>query len=95
MDRVALAMVRNGVASRFEGRIDGELVAVIDFFVDGTTVVVVHTGTEPPWRGRGIAAALTRFALDDARARGQHVRPLCPFTATFIEEHTPYHDLLA
>ena len=82
-------------ASRYIGRLDGRLVGVIEFALQGDTVLVTHTGTEPAFRGRGIAGQLTTFALDDIRARGQRVRPLCPYTAAFVDDHPEYHDLLA
>jgi uncharacterized protein len=90
-----LAVGLNDAGSRFEGRIGDELVGVVEFVLHDTVMVVTHTGTEPAWRGRGIAAELTRFALDDARAQGRRVTPVCPYTATFIAEHAEYHDLLA
>ena len=33
-------------------------------------------------------------ALDDARARGLRVLPLCPFVKDWISTHEDYHDLL-
>ena len=85
----------NDTASRFEGRIGDELVGVVDFVLRDTAMVITHTGTEPAWRGRGIAAELTRFALGDARTQGRRVTPVCPYTASYIADHAEYHDLLA
>jgi predicted GNAT family acetyltransferase len=82
-------------AARYEGRLAGELASVVDYRIDGRTLTVLHTGTEPRFRGRGVAGQLTRAVLEDARARGLTVRPLCPYTATFIDEHPAFHDLLA
>jgi hypothetical protein len=86
-------VVRDDAASRYEGRIGDQLVGVIDFRLQGTTVVVTHTGTEPQWRGHGIAGRLTRFALDDIRDRGQHVSPVCPYTADYLDRHPDDQDL--
>jgi predicted GNAT family acetyltransferase len=90
-----LAIGLNHTASRFEGRVGDELVGVVEFVLRDTVMVVTHTGTEPAWRGRGIAAELTRFALDDARTQGRRVTSICPYTASYIADRAEYHDLLA
>jgi len=94
-DTASLAVELDETASRFEGRLGAELVGVVDFLRRGSTIVITHTGTEPQWRGRGFAAVLTRSALDHARAHGLKVSPVCPYTASYIDEHPEYQDLLA
>jgi len=34
------------------------------------------------------------FALDDARARGLQVLPICPFVIAFLQQHPEQRDLL-
>ena len=86
---------RNEAAARYEGRLDGEIASVVDYRLDDATLTILHTVTEPRFRGRGLAGHVTRAVLDDARSRGQVVRPICPYTARFIDEHPTYRDLLA
>jgi RimJ/RimL family protein N-acetyltransferase len=93
LSSATVKVVRNDSLSRFEGRLGDQLVGVVDFSVREQTIVITHTGTEPAWRGRGIAAQITRHALDDARRRGLRVRPACPYTAQFMAEHPDYADL--
>jgi predicted GNAT family acetyltransferase len=45
--------------------------------------------------GQGIGSALARGALDDVRAQGLQVIPLCPFVAAFIRRHPEYLDLVS
>jgi predicted GNAT family acetyltransferase len=45
--------------------------------------------------GRGIAAELTRHALEDARAHGWKVRPLCSYAEVYMRRHPEYNDLRA
>ena len=54
-----------------------------------------HTGTEPRWRGRGLAAEITRQALDDVRAQGLTVQPVCSYTVAYFDEHPEVADLRA
>jgi uncharacterized protein len=44
--------------------------------------------------GQGVGSAIARYALDDARARGLSVRPLCPYIRGWLERHPEYGDLI-
>jgi predicted GNAT family acetyltransferase len=37
---------------------------------------------------------LIRYVLEQARAQGKTVIPICPFTASFIRDHDEYADLV-
>ncbi len=90
-----LQVVRDDDRGRYEGHLDGELTTVIDFRRDGDVLGFTHTGTEPRFRGRGLAGETTRLALADVRRQGLRVRPLCPFTVDYVEKHPEVADLLA
>jgi predicted GNAT family acetyltransferase len=90
-----VTVVRDDEAARYEGRLGDELVATVDYVLRGDTVLITHTGTNARWRGRGIAARVTTWALEDIRSRGGHVSPLCPYTAHFMDTHPGYEDLLS
>ena len=81
--------------SRYEVLIDGRVVGLADYHVQGDVVVFPHTEVDPSLRGRGLAAELVRTALDDVRATGRTVVPSCWYVAQFIDEHPEYGDLLA
>lgn len=85
---------QNRDRSRFEWTEDGVL-CVLDYRLDNGTLTVVHTGVPTAVGGRGIAAELTRCALDTARQQGLKVRPLCSYTAAYIKRNPEYQDLLA
>jgi predicted GNAT family acetyltransferase len=55
--------------------------------------VFVHTEVEDKFEGHGVGGALARGALDDVRARGFKVTPLCPFIAGWMKKHPEYEDL--
>ncbi|HLT59800.1 MAG TPA: GNAT family N-acetyltransferase [Microlunatus sp.] len=81
-------------SSRYLARLDGAVVSAIEYWRRDGTLIIVHTGTKPEFRGNGIAGRLTTFALDDVRARGLRIRPDCPYTARFVAEHPHYADLV-
>src|SRR5688572_14456577 len=78
---------------RFEIQIDDE-VALMDFHVRDSVMTVTHTEVPGALRGRGLGEALAGAALDDARARGLTVKPVCPFVAQYIGDHPEYANLV-
>jgi predicted GNAT family acetyltransferase len=54
----------------------------------------VHTEVPAALAGHGIAAALAKFALDNARERGMDVVPKCAYVAAWIKRHPDYADLV-
>ena len=55
-------------------------------------VALTVIGSWVAFCSRKLADRLTRWALDDVRANGRRVVPLCPFTASFISLHAPDYD---
>jgi predicted GNAT family acetyltransferase len=54
-----------------------------------------HTEVPPQLEGQGIAAKMTRAALDFARREKLRVVPACSYVAAFIRKNTEYQDLLS
>ncbi|WP_369054704.1 GNAT family N-acetyltransferase [Kineococcus terrestris] len=78
---------------RYEAH-DGEVRAgFAAYALAGEMIVFTHTEVDPAFEGRGVGGALVRAALDDARARGLRVMPLCPFVEAWIRRHPDYADL--
>lgn len=83
---------------RYEARSDGAVAGFADYQMrpgPSPTVVFTHTEVSPDFEGKGVGSALARGALDDVRARGGSVVPLCPFIAAFIRGHEEYQDLVS
>lgn len=85
--------VRNDDESRYEGRLAGRIVTTVDFVADGPVLTIIHTGTDPAYRGRGLAGTVTQAALEDVRRRGERVRPACGFAVTYLDAHQEFADL--
>ncbi len=73
-------------AQRYEARLDGDLAGVLEYVVKRGRIGLVHTEVAPAFEGRGVAAALARFALDDARARELRVIASCPYVRSYLAE---------
>jgi predicted GNAT family acetyltransferase len=81
-------------AGRYEVLVDGEVAGYADREVRDGRMVLPHTVVMPALRGRGLAAHLIRRALDDARAGGLSVAPVCSYVSGFIAENPDDIDLV-
>ena len=79
---------------RFESEIEGHL-CVLSYRMREGVMVIFSTRVPAEVGGRGIAAELTRVALETARAQGWRVVPLCPYVAAYINRHQEYRELTA
>jgi uncharacterized protein len=88
-------VVDNPAKRRYEVMVDGE-VAGASYYRDVDDVrVLTHTEVADEFEGQGVGSRLIAGALDEIRARGLRVTPLCPFAAAYIERHPEYVDLVA
>ncbi len=87
-------VVDNAARNRFELTEQG-LVAFADYRLHGDQLVIPHVEAPVALRGTGAAGRLMTGLLDQARARGLKVVPVCPYAAAFIRRHAEYQDLLA
>lgn len=80
-------------ASRFELRQDG-LVAVLQYTLQGDTIIFTHTEVPAEMEGRGIGSQLARAGLGYAAEKDLRVVSLCWFVSGYIERHPEYEKLL-
>jgi len=57
-------------------------------------IIIDHTEVPDAMRGRLVGQALVRRAVDDARAEGRSIVPLCPFAKAQLLLHPDWHDVL-
>ncbi|NVO17110.1 MAG: N-acetyltransferase [Rhodoplanes sp.] len=81
----------NPALSRFELG-TGDDLAVAAYRMSGDTITFTHTEVPPALRGGGLASRLVRGALDQARARGLRIVPLCSFVAAYVARHPEDRD---
>jgi predicted GNAT family acetyltransferase len=87
-------VINDEAVSRFEASVGGQ-VAYLSYERRGARIVYDHTKVPPALEGHGLAGKLTRTALDDARAQGLKVVPVCSYVASYIGKHPEYQDLVA
>ena len=93
-DGAPVDVTRNAERHQYEATVEGHT-SVLTYREAAGHVTLIHTEVAPELRGRRIADALARAALDDIRRRGLQVRPLCPFVQAFMKRHPEYADLAA
>jgi predicted GNAT family acetyltransferase len=57
-------------------------------------LIVDHTGVPDAFRGQGAGLRLVSRAVEDARAAGKTIIPLCPFAAAQFRRHPEWADVL-
>jgi|SRR3712207_4038137 len=87
--------VRNAPAGhRYEVLLGEAVAGSVVYRARPGLIALVHTEVEARFEGRGLASALIRGALDDARAQGLAVLPFCPYANAWIRRHAEYADLV-
>ena len=87
-------VTQNEEAQRFEATVDG-LRAVLTYRRFPDHLALLHTEVPGPLQRQGLAAKLTRTALDLARAQHLRVAPICPYVSAFLKKHREYQDLVS
>jgi predicted GNAT family acetyltransferase len=87
----------NSDRSRYELAVDGAGgVAVLDYKDSPLGHrLLVHTEVPAALQGRGIGSQLVRGVLEEARAQGRRIVPVCSFVKAFLERHPDYKDVVA
>jgi len=89
------AVRHNPERERYVAEVDGDIVGYTVYHIrHGGIYFFVHTEIDPGYAGKGIGETLVRKALDDVRAQGGTIVPLCPYVAAFIEKNPDYDDLV-
>lgn len=52
-----------------------------------------HTRIDDAFAGQGLASRLVHAALDDVRASGKRIVPVCPYVRKYLEQHDGYADI--
>ena len=81
---------------RYVMRIDGAIVAVADYAVNGSQISFTHTFTNPRFRNQGLAGEVVSFAMDDVeKTTDYRVIPMCWYVADWFESNSDRRNLLS
>jgi predicted GNAT family acetyltransferase len=57
-------------------------------------IIIDHTDVPEVFRGQGVGVRLVARAVEDARAAGKKIIPLCPFANAQFRRHKEWADVL-
>lgn len=85
----------NGAKGRYVIRADnGDEAEMTYSNVSAHLFIIDHTGVPDSFRGQGAGFRLVTRAVEDARAAGKKIIPLCPFAAAQFRRHPEWADVL-
>ncbi len=84
----------NPAKSRFELEEQG-MIAFADYRKRDGVLTIPHVEAPVELRGQGTAGRLMDGLLQIIRARGEKVRPTCPYAVAYIARHRQFQDLVA
>lgn len=87
-------VIHNEHDKRYEVELDDQLAFLAYREVDGL-LDLYSTQVPPPFRGKGIAGAIVKRALDDADAAEKKIIPTCGYVAVYIKRNPKYNHLIA
>jgi predicted GNAT family acetyltransferase len=91
---MTLAITDAAERHRYEAHLDGALAGFLDYVAKRDRIALIHTEVPAAFAGHGVAAALTGFALDDARRRDLKVIAICPYVRRYLEKHPEDMDIV-
>jgi predicted GNAT family acetyltransferase len=76
----------NKAENRYQWDIEGHL-AVADYNRRGDQLAITHVGVPEALRNRGIAGKLMAFIVEDAKAQGLTIVPICSYAAAYMQRN--------
>ena len=77
----------------YEILVDGRRAGVTAYRDHGEQRVFFQTEVDTAYAGQGLGAHLVQHALDDVRASGKRIVPVCPYVAKFLKRHDEFADI--
>ena len=90
-----ITLEEQGSKGRYVIRAPGGAEAEMTFTRIGDHQIIIdHTGVPDAFRGQGAGLRLVTRAVEDARAQGKKIIPLCPFANAQFRRHPEWADVL-
>lgn len=91
---LAITRTEDASGGRYAAYIQGSEAVMTYSRPDERTLVIHHTGVPFALRHRGIGQALVQRAVEDARAEGRTIVPVCSFVRVQMARHADWRDVL-
>jgi uncharacterized protein len=92
--QAAVEVRKNETARLYEALIDGQVVGDLAYETIGGRFSLTHSYVDQDQRHRGVASALTRYALEDLSKSQAKVGIYCGFVADYVQRHPEWNDVV-
>jgi hypothetical protein len=80
---------------RYSYREEGKPEAELTYSISNAHLIIIdHTGVPEAYRGESVGKLLWQKSVEDARAEGVKILPLCPFAAAMFRRYPEAQDVL-
>lgn len=93
-DSAEITVHDDGEHDRYVVEVDGKVAGYTVYHIRGGRHFFVHTEIKLGFGGHGVGSVLARYALDDVKAKGGMIIPICPFIRAFVDKHPEYESLV-
>lgn len=93
MTATTTSVTREQAPDRFEIRVDGVVAGFSQFMDVGSQRIMFHTEIDKQFGGQGLATKVVQEALEQTRADGLRVVPVCPFVKKHLRKNPGFEDI--
>lgn len=93
-DAIEVRREQGATKGRYAAVVDGHEAEMTYSRAGESLIIIDHTSVPDALRGRSVGQALVKNAVEDARAEGKKILPLCPFAKAQIGKHIEWQDVL-
>ena len=79
----------------YRAELEGSRPAELTWRAMGPVRIANHTFVPPEMRGRGVAQQLVEAMVEDARAQGFKIEPMCSYVDALFRRHADWADVRA
>ncbi|MCI4644461.1 MAG: N-acetyltransferase [Hyphomonadaceae bacterium] len=94
MSEIEITREDSETGGRYVARLDGHAAEMTYSRAGPSRIIIDHTGVPDELRGKSVGKALVERAVQDARAEGFKIIPLCPFAKATLEKHPEWQDVV-
>lgn len=88
-------LVSDAAAGRYRLLLGDTEVGFVEYDPIGSSAILIkHTEVAREHEGKGYGSELVRRTLEDVRAQGKTVVPICPYALNYIRRHREYIDVV-
>ncbi|MCD2179654.1 GNAT family N-acetyltransferase [Rhizobium sp. C1] len=85
---------KTGSGGRYVATLEGHEAEMTYSRASAHLIIIDHTGVPDALRGKGAGQALAAHAVEEARAGGWKIIPLCPFFKAQVGRHPEWADVI-